>query len=73
VPRDTIRANQSHLNIALCVQAKGNGQGPAAAASTKPLSKVVAEWQGIFHALRRSMNQLLATLHQGKNETKKRV
>jgi type I restriction enzyme M protein len=73
VSLDAIRANQSNLNIALYVRAKGNGHGSAAATNAKPLSKVIAEWEGSSQDLRQSMNRLLATLQPGKSGTKKLV
>lgn len=70
VPLDAIRANQANLNIALYVRAKGNGQGADAAASAKPLSKVIAEWQESSAALRSSMDQMLKML---KTQARSRV
>ena len=64
VPLDEILRNNSNLSIPLYVRAKGNGGGSAAASSTKPLSKVIAEWEQSSAALRSSMAALLRSLER---------
>ena len=73
VPSDAIRAHQADLNLALYARTKGNGQEPATAASTQPLSKVIAEREESSKDLRQFIRRVLPTLERGGGRSKKSV
>jgi len=60
---DEIGANQGKLSIQLYVRPKGNG---GQSGDGKTLEAVLAEWRRSSTALRKSMDELLATLERGR-------